>query len=185
MKRRLELPGDNNTAVHPGLSSAALIYVLVSDVTRVRVHRRARRCPLCVHKGSSVILSRAVAYINDRNWDLLCLSSARQIFGADLLSLPGRCRSLSIDRETANRRHRQRIRTRQVFPGVAPARRGNSFQRSRMSVPLTTTNKKRVLRDNLYSDNEIKRRRFTSRTREFKCVTASRILSGKCPAHSF
>lgn len=29
-----------------------------------------------------------VAYINDRNWDLLCLSSAREILRADLLSLP-------------------------------------------------------------------------------------------------
>lgn len=76
---------------YPGLSSVALIYVLVSDVTRVR--------PLYSRRGAAVVplvcaqrilrhIIPGVAYINDRNWDLLCLSSAREILRADLLSLP-------------------------------------------------------------------------------------------------
>lgn len=75
---------------YPGLSSVALIYVLVSDVTRVRplYSRRAAVVPLVCAQRILRHIIPGVAYINDRNWDLLCLSSAREILRADLLSLP-------------------------------------------------------------------------------------------------
>lgn len=77
---------------YPGLSSVALIYVLVSDVTRVRplYSRRAAAAAVPLVCAQRILrhIIPGVAYINDRNWDLLCLSSAREILRADLLSLP-------------------------------------------------------------------------------------------------
>lgn len=85
---------------YPGLSSAALIYVLVSDVTRVRPPYSRRVVPLVCAQRILRHIIPGVAYINDRNWDLLCLSSAREILRADLLSLPSvaSARLFSADR---------------------------------------------------------------------------------------
>lgn len=65
------------SSVRPSASDA-LIYVLVSDVTRARVRlgiRPARYPLVCAQRIHRHIIP-GVAYINDRNWDLLCLSSA-------------------------------------------------------------------------------------------------------------
>lgn len=64
---------------YPGLSSVALIYVLVSDVTRVRPPYSRSVIPLVCAQRILRHIIPGVAYINDRNWDLLCLSSAREI----------------------------------------------------------------------------------------------------------
>lgn len=91
-------------------ASFSLIYVLINDVTLAHVRpglflcrdrhpARARTCvcvysPPCVSVCAQRIrrhIIRRLVYINDRNWDLLCLSSnPLQIFRPDLLRLSSR-----------------------------------------------------------------------------------------------